>query len=439
MNLWLPFEMLVNLYQCSLMVYFLRRRLRMKRGVSLPDALCAGAIALFYSLYLFWELPLLDTAVVVIPILYTLYSSDEKWYVCVFWNVAMIAIFVAIATLSTAFYQSLPGVTWERLMQPTGLRIAFVISTNVLITLVLFCVSHYHRSANVVARVTLFLFLLLIALLLAVTELLFTLRLYIPKEHDALFIAACLCVLFCCALALALYEIFARNTERQIRIRTELEHVRMDQKYQGELRGLYERLTACRHDLKHQMQVIEQLLADRNAPDAERYFQKLRTAEEDYPAYLTGCTAMDALLTAKSLVMRERGIRFQYDPCPLVELPIDETAFCAVAGNLLDNAIEATERLQGEDVPRDIRFSLARRYDTFVMTCENSMNPATLRRRGGRFATSKADYDAEAHGVGLRSVERIVRESDGICTFTPREGRFYAWITLPYPRRASYS
>ena len=73
------------------------------------------------------------------------------------------------------------------------------------------------------------------------------------------------------------------------------------------------------------------------------------------------------------------------------------------------------------------------------MTCENSMNPATLRRRGGRFATSKADYDAEAHGVGLRSVERIVRESDGICTFTPREGRFYAWITLPYPRRASYS
>lgn len=437
--MWLIFEIAVNLFEGFLMVYFLRHRLYMKRTGHLPDLLCAGAVGLFYSLYLFWEIPVLDTVVVAIPFLYSLYMSDERWYVCAFWNAAMIAIFVAIATLSTAFYQSLPGVTWERLMQPTGLRIAFVISTNVLITLVLFCVSHYHRSANVVARVTLFLFLLLIALLLAVTELLFTLRLHIPKEHDAVFIAACLCVLFCCALALALYEIFARNTERQIRIQTELEHMRMNQQYQDELRGVYERLIACRHDLKHQMQVIERLLADRNAPDAERHFQKLRTADQDFPAYLTGSTAVDALLTAKSLVMRERGIRFRCDACPLYELPIDETAFCAVAGNLLDNAIEATERLQGEDVPRDIRFSLARRYDTFVMTCENSMNPATLRRRGGRFATSKADYDAKAHGVGLRSVERIVRESDGICTFTPREGRFYAWITLPYPRRASYS
>ena len=437
MNMWLLFEVLVNLYQGFLMVYFLRHRLHMKRTEHLPDLLCAGAVALFFSLYLFWTLPVLDTVVIVIPILYSLYVSDEKWYVSVFWNCVVMAVFTSMVTLTTAFYQSLPEVTWEQIMEPTGLRIAFVISSNVLITLVLFGLAHYHRSANVVARVTLGIFLLLIILLLAVTELLFTLRLHILEDYDAVFIAACLCVLFCCILALALYEIFAKNTERQIRIQTELEHVRMNQQYQDELRGVYERMSVYRHDLKHQMQVIEQLLADENAPDAARYFEKLRTADQDFPAYLTGSTAVDALLTAKTLVMRERGIAFRFDPCPLCELPIDETAFCAVAGNLLDNAIEGVARLRDGAAPREVRLSLTRWYDTFMMTCENSLEPATLRRRGGRFATSKAAdaYDGGPHGVGLRSVERIVRASDGLCTFAPHGDKFYARITLPYPQR----
>lgn len=437
--MWLFFEVFVNLYQGFLMVYFLRHRLYMKRTWYLPDVLCIEGVAVFYSLYLFFDLSLLDTVVIIIPFVYSLYTSDEKWSTCLFWNVMLMAVFTSTVTLTTAFYQSLPGVTWEQIMEPSGLRIAFVISSNVLITLVLFGLAHYHRSSNVVARVTLCIFLLLIVLLLVVTELLFTLRLYIPKEHDAVFIAACLCVLFCCFLALVLYEIFAKNTERQIRIQTELEHVRMNQQYQDELRGVYERMSVYRHDLKHQMQVIERLLADENAPDAARYFEKLRTADQDFPAYLTGSTAVDALLTAKTLVMRERGIRFRCDACPLSELPIEETAFCAVAGNLLDNAIEAVERLQDGAAPRDIRFSLSRWYDTFMMTCENSLEPDTLKRRGGRFATSKAAdaYDVGPHGVGLRSVERIVRESDGICTFAPHGDRFYARITLPYPRRAA--
>lgn len=144
--MWLLFEILVNIYQGFLMVYFIRHRLHLKRKGYWEGIICAGSVALFYSLYLFWNIALLDTVIFIVPFLYALFVSDEKIGASLFWSAVLAFLFISSATLTSAFFQAMPDATWDLLMQPSGLRIAFVIICNVVTTLVLFGVSHWRRG-----------------------------------------------------------------------------------------------------------------------------------------------------------------------------------------------------------------------------------------------------------------------------------------------------
>lgn len=436
MRMWLLFEILVNIYQGFLTVYFIRHRLHLKRKGYWEGAICVGAVALFLSLYLVWDIPLLDTVIFIVPFLYALFVSDEKIGVSLFWSAVLAFLFIASATLTSAFFQAMPDATWDLLMQPSGLRIAFVIICNVVTTLVLFGVSHWRRGNNTQSRLALCVFVILVALQLVAVEFLFTLRLHITEELDSTFIAACLCIMGCCILALVLYDIFAKNTARQVLIQTELEHLRVTQEHQEEIRNVYENLSIFRHDLKQQIQAVEQLVAENNVPEANAYFDSLRQTEANFPTYLTGNAAVDALLTAKTLVMQERGIAFDFERYPLFDLPISDTAFCSLVGNLLDNAIEAIGRMQKTDKKPLIQFSFARVPGNLFITCENDMDPSTLRRSAGHFITSKSGIH---HGIGLRSIERIVKEVKGYCLIEPRKSTFYVRINLPCLNRAPAS
>ena len=427
--MWTLFEILINVYQGALMVYFLRRQLRMKRKGPIPDVVCVGAVALFFSLYLFWDIPILDTTVFLIPFVYSLFVSDERWGTCLLWNLAMAGIFTIAATCVTAFYLALPDVTWELMMQPTGLRIAFVVSGNLFISFLLFAISHFRRDNSSISWLTLGVFLLQLFLLLVVVELLFTLRLHITIEYDSIFIAACVCVLLCCLLALVLYDILAKSAERQIRTQTQLEHARTALQHQDEMRDIYNGIAALHHDMKHHMQVIERLLEDQNVPEAKRYFDSFRKAEQSFPFYKTGNIAVDALLTTKTILLRQKGIALHYEPYPLNELPIEESSFCSLIGNLMDNAIEAIDRMQCQPEAKVIRLSFIRNEDMLLITCENPMDPSTLRKNGDFFATSKS---GKLHGFGMHSIADIARKAQGYCSFEPRGAIFHAEVVLPF-------
>lgn len=427
--MWTLFEILVNIYQGFLMVYFLRRQLNIRHKNPIPDVLCVGAIALFYSLYLFWDVPLLDTAVFLIPLAYSLFVSEERWGICLLWNFAMAIIFTVAVKCVSAFFLALPDVTWELMMQPTGLRIAFVVFSNLFITLLLFGISHFRRDNSSISWMTLGVFLLQPILLLIVVELLFTLRLHILEEYDSTFIAICIFTLLCCLLAFVLYDILEKNAEKQIHTQTQLEHARNTLKHQNEMRDIYKGIATLSHNMKHQKQIVEQLLIDQNVPEAKRYFDSIRQLEQAIPFYKTGNTAVDALLTTKTLRLQQKGIVLHYEPYPLNKLPIEESSFCSILGNLMDNAAEAIGRMQDQTAAKEIRLSFIRNKDMLLITCENPMDPSTLRKNGDLFATSKP---GNLHGFGLYSIADIARKAQGYFKFEPRGTSFYAEVGLPF-------
>ena len=122
-----------------------------------------------------------------------------------------------------------------------------------------------------------------------------------------------------------------------------------------------------------------------------------------------------------------RGIEWYF-------VPISEVDFCAVVGNLLDNAIEGACRIADTHSQRWIHLGFFRIWDTFTIRCENSMAPKTVKRHKEGFFTAK-ESETGCHGFGIRNIELIAKAADGFCSFETVENTFIANITLPYPIR----
>lgn len=142
----------------------------------------------------------------------------------------------------------------------------------------------------------------------------------------------------------------------------------------------------------------------------------------------TGNLAIDAVLSAKRTHMCQLGIDFKFIAYPMMALPIDETDFCALLGNLLDNAIEATQRLT-QDTPRHILLKFAKTRDMLYITCMNNVNVNTIHMEGGKYLSSKRKHKP---GYGLASIRRTVEQAGGLFQFQILQEKSIAEIMIPF-------
>lgn len=210
------------------------------------------------------------------------------------------------------------------------------------------------------------------------------------------------------------------------------------------------------HDLKHHLTELQALSAlDDTGREEEirRLGRRLQTELDSYErAVKTGNETLDIVLAQKRGICQEKGVRavFYADARHLSFLP--SFALCAIFGNILDNAIEATEHLP-ESEEREIHLDIRRVNDMVAIQCRNPY-VGTLVRNGDGFVSTKtpsdrvgptdmgdmgggSSFEFGEHGVGLKSVRSIVAEYGGFMDIdagTGSGGTFVVTITLPIPR-----
>ena len=145
--------------------------------------------------------------------------------------------------------------------------------------------------------------------------------------------------------------------------------------------------------------------------------------------YSTGCIEVDALLSAKTAYMRQFGIKLQYTPYPLNELPVGIPVFCSIVGNLIDNAIEAIQRITERSKEYIIQLSFSRTRDMFYITCKNETGGEKIKRRGCDFISSKRKNRV---GQGIPSIRRNVEKAEGLADFFVVDDFFVVEIVIPF-------
>ena len=119
MNGWTVFEIGVNAYQALLLIYFVRHRFHMVRP-QLTYAWIAGTLTCTaLSSYLFIDIPITDTVIFLIPLIYACCISDDAWYLKLFWIAALATALLGLTNLMINIFLSLFNATWEQIMSET--------------------------------------------------------------------------------------------------------------------------------------------------------------------------------------------------------------------------------------------------------------------------------------------------------------------------------
>ncbi len=130
----------------------------------------------------------------------------------------------------------------------------------------------------------------------------------------------------------------------------------------------------------------------------------------------TGNQVLDVILTTKSLQCQKRGITLQAMVEGNVLSDIHVKDLCSLFGNILDNAIEATQQVKSED-KRLINLSVRRHKQFIMIECENySEKMVEIEKTRALPGTTKGDK--VRHGFGLKSIQKVAEKYGGVMTIT---------------------
>lgn len=430
--IWAVFEIGINLLQGFMHTWFIHRMFtvrpeKTRKQIVISSALTAFLFAVGLSAYLYVDIPVTDSVLFVLVFLYSLYLFEEKWYVKLAWTVIDNIVLVMSATLISVLFISVTGTSWDMLMASTGLRIAFVIMANAFLFGAYYVISRVRWRQDRLSLPSLVLFLGLAISLLICQEMQYSILVWegVPQKPVSI------TIIFISAITgglLALYAMLSSQAEKRAVMETQANAAALTRKHYNEIKSMYQGMLQQQHDMKHQINALEEMIAEGNLTESTNYLIQLRQTALPL-RYATGCVSVDALLSAKTVAMRQNGIIFEYTAYPLNELPIEETLFCALVGNLLENAIEGVQRIHDPAIPKQVHLRFARSRDVFFISCRNTVAPDTVRQRGEAFLSSKRRGQ---QGLGIPSIRNTVQSAGGNCSFGIDGEWFTAEIELPY-------
>ena len=201
----------------------------------------------------------------------------------------------------------------------------------------------------------------------------------------------------------------------------------VERDYQA-LRRTYADNAKLYHDLHNHIEAIYQCLIQGDTKEAVRYCEDLRTPVRQISQTVwTGDKALDYLISSKMALAGQEQIKTKVN----IEYPhntnIRNADLTAILGNLLDNALEASEK--APDPLRFLSLTIRRINDMLIIKVENGYSD-TPSQENGHLLTSKADKTF--HGWGLKSVESAADRYEGTVNTEYKDGVFKSVVTLSF-------
>jgi len=431
---WLLFEIGINLFQGWLYTLFLRKQLTVRHQCS-PKAVLLLTLSTiiivtgFYSLYIPFDISVSDSVVFIITFIYSLIIFSEAWYIKLLWNIVMGVVLVAITSLVSQLFMHAANTSWPILMQPSPLRLGFILCGNIVLFIVYYVITKFKSSQEKLSWFALTLFIVLNAVILVALEMQYELS-WQPNILHAPVLITIFCMLFVSAGLLIIFELLSYKAEKQAELELKIEATHMTESHLEEVRSIYQRMMEYEHDMKHQINTLQQMIDQGNMAESSAYLKEFRRIALPMH-YATGCISVDALLSAKSAYMDQQQIDFVFIPYPLNELPVEAPVLCSIIGNLLDNAIEAIHRIRHKTKRYEVYLSFSRTRDMFFITCKNETGGISIIRQGPNFMSAKRKHRV---GNGIASIRHSVEQAEGYTSFRIDDDVFIAEIMLPFKK-----
>jgi len=197
-------------------------------------------------------------------------------------------------------------------------------------------------------------------------------------------------------------------------------------KHYAEVENMYRQVRGWRHDYKNHIQTLKAYMSSGEYDKANAYLDLL---DEDltsvYTIVKTGSIIIDAILNSKISLADSKKISVNAKATVPESLSISEIDLCVVIGNLLDNAIEACEKIANGE--KFIRIFMGIKNTQLYIYIANTAPGGKQTKVNGSFSTRKSGY----HGYGLMRIDKTVGKYRGYVRRSSEDGAFTTEILLP--------
>lgn len=249
-------------------------------------------------------------------------------------------------------------------------------------------------------------------------------------SNEMLMITIVLTLLIVNLIFMVLYNHMQRLHADHLTMQLSLQREEADTAYYQALQEQAESQRILIHDIKSHLGAIDALAKTSGAEAITEYIATLeKTILPQQQARMCSDPILNAILLQFREKCRKENIAFHCDVRENCLTALDSPSVTTLFGNLLSNAKEAAEC----SLERIIELSVTRNeeQEIVVISVVNSCDTAPIPDSHGCFQTKK--LDSSTHGVGLKSIQRIVDRHKGVSGmyYKSEEKRFHHIIQFP--------
>lgn len=250
------------------------------------------------------------------------------------------------------------------------------------------------------------------------------------EEYEDLQIYGVFAVMACCTLVVVtLMQIVVLSQNAYIKKSNDMykEHMALQKQHYEHMLLQYEELRKFCHDVKNHMLALNSMCTSEDNSQIKKYLSQLTNeVSSKKPVEYTGNRELDAVIAPFVLEAESKNIKVQFKGRVSDNVAIDMFDMCTIISNLLNNAIEACEKIQEDK--RIIEFEIAGYNSQIFISVSNSYDMESIINQKQKFITTKEDK--QNHGIGLENVRRTVKKYDGDMRISQENERFIVTINI---------
>jgi len=212
------------------------------------------------------------------------------------------------------------------------------------------------------------------------------------------------------------------SQNKSLRIKRMNDRLEIQKEYYKMLHTHIDETKKARHDLRYHISVFQSFIDTGETQKLAGYLSEYKKSIPDDTG-LEYCEnyAVNSILHYFVEMALSEGVQVDVHTELPEKISINDTDLCIIFGNCLENAIEASRKVEGS---KFIKVSSVIRGDMLAITVDNSFSGAVI-KRGEMFLSEKQDG-----GIGISSVNAVADKYKGETRFETKDNVFLASIML---------
>lgn len=215
------------------------------------------------------------------------------------------------------------------------------------------------------------------------------------------------------------------NRKLQFEISLMEKHVASQKKHNSLVLENAEKIKIQKHDLHHQLAVLQGLSRNENKGKLRSYLDTLiDEIPSDHGRIYCESIAVNAIVSHYANLAKKHSIELKINLCvPEKTKNISDSNLCIIFGNLFENAIEACSHIK--DGHKFIILYSKLQYETLTITMDNSFD--------GNYMINNKKFISRKHdsmGTGLVSIQNVAQKHGGKAKFNVEDLIFLSSIYI---------